>query len=80
VLIQHQLVTHRLFKAKTRLYELQLRNVVQRLEFSRCIHTAKEIHGDAGEFIMEDILQVGHAPMSEVILGRSIVSNNSDCQ
>ena len=69
MLIQHQLVAHRLFKAKTRLYELQLRNVLHRLEFSRCVHASKNLHGDAGEFIIEDILQLGHAPMSEVMWG-----------
>lgn len=66
VLIQHQLVTHELQKKQLTVYRINFDLAIQRIRFPRCIHGAKQLHGDAGELIMEDILQQGHTLMSKV--------------
>lgn len=41
-------------------------NILLRARFPRYVHTAKVLFGDAGELIVEDILQQGQSLMSEV--------------
>ena len=49
------------------LYQVNLSNLLLRVRFPRYIHTSKELFGDAGELIVEDLLQQqGQSLMSQV--------------
>lgn len=48
------------------LYQVNLSNLLLRVRFPRYIHTSKELFGDAGELIVEDLLQQGQSLMSKV--------------
>jgi len=66
VLIQHQLVTYQVQGNKQAVYRLDPNSVLLRIQFPCWVHAAKELFGDVGEFIVEDILQQGHTPLAEV--------------
>lgn len=66
VLIQHQLVNFSQHEAGRVLYTIDVSCVHVRLRFPRCIHAAKELYGDVGEVVVEDLLQHGQSLMSEV--------------
>ena len=48
------------------LYQVNLSNLLLRVRYPRYIHTSKELFGDAGELIVEDLLQQGQLLMSQV--------------
>ena len=67
VLIQHQVVlfqTHT--SGKCTLYSISVESVHLRARYPRYIHAAKELYGDTGKLICEDILQQGRSLMSQV--------------
>lgn len=67
VLIQHQLVTFNQHQGKQPVvYRIEPDRVVLRVQFPRWIHVAKAKFGDAGELIVENVLQRGHVPMAQV--------------
>lgn len=67
VLIQHQLVSYEPHTSgKYVLYSVSVDNVQLRARYPRYIHAAKELYGDIGELICEDILQQGRTLMSQV--------------
>ena len=66
VLIQHQLVQFEQHKAGHILYTIDVPSVLLRLRFPRYIHVAKEVYGDAGELVVEDLLQHGESLMTNV--------------
>lgn len=67
VLIQHQLVSYGPHTSgKYVLYSVSVDNVQLRARYPRYIHAAKELYGDIGELICEDILQQGRTLMSQV--------------
>ena len=68
VLIQHHLVTYQEKKKHTAMYRTDVDSVLLRVHFPRWILTAKALFGDAGEVIVESILQQGHAFMSQVMI------------
>ena len=65
VLLQHQLASHQA-KKPAALYRLDTRSVLLRVQYPRWIHAAKMLFGDAGELIVEDILQQGHTSKDQV--------------
>ena len=83
VLIHHQLVGY-----ETRqgggggrgdggmLYQVNLSNLLLRVRFPRYIHTSKELFGDAGELIVEDLLQQGQSLMSQVSPDPPVVTHH----
>lgn len=66
VLIQHGVVTHQRKGKKSTVYQIDMDSVLLRVQFPRWVHVAKVLFGDAGEIIVEDILQHGHAHMTQV--------------
>lgn len=67
VLIQHQLVTFEPHsKTRHMIYRISTPNVLLIVRFPRYIHTGKVLFGDAGELIIEDLLQLGQTRMSQV--------------
>ena len=69
VLIQHQLVSSSQHEGGRTLYTIDVSCVHARLRFPRYIHAAKELFGDVGELVVEDLLQHGQSLMSEVNCG-----------
>ena len=66
-LIQHQLVTfEQHVKGSHMTYHMTLASVLEMVRYPRCIHTGKVLFGDAGELIIEDLLQQGQSLMSQV--------------
>ena len=74
MLIQHQLVDFEPHKGGSMLYRVALGNVLLRVRFPRYIHAAKVLFGDAGELIVEDILQQGQSLMSQVRCSEAAVT------
>lgn len=68
VLIQHHLVTHQMKGKQSAIYRVDMDSVMLRVHFPRWMYIAKSLFGDAGEAIVEGILQQGHAPMNQVTL------------
>ena len=67
VLIQHQLVLFEPHSSgKYILYSVSLESVQLRGRFPRYILAAKELYGQVGELMCEDILQQGRTLMSQV--------------
>ncbi|KAL4636168.1 DNA-directed RNA polymerase III subunit RPC3 [Arapaima gigas] len=48
-------------------YHLSCERVLRILRFPRYIYTAKTLYGDAGELIVEEVLQRGHMTMSHAV-------------
>lgn len=65
VLIHHSLVTYKLHKSNI-VYELIVNNVLKRVLFPNYTITAKEVAGNIGETIVEDLLIHGQSSMSQV--------------
>lgn len=68
VLLQHRLVTHQ-EKKPAIIYKIDQDLVLLRVQIPRWIHAAKMLFGDAGELLVEDILQQGHTPKDQVFIG-----------
>ena len=69
VLIQHQFVTFEPHsKTRHMIYRISVSNVLLIVRYPRCIHAGKVLFGDAGELIIEDLLQQGQARMSQVTI------------
>ena len=51
---------------KYTLYSISVENVQLRGRYPRYIHAVKELYGDVGKLICEDILQQGQSLMSQV--------------
>lgn len=67
VLMQQQLVTFTAQGEKqSGVYRIESGLVLLRSQFPLWIHVAKTQFGDAGELVVEDILQQGHSPMAQV--------------
>ena len=67
VLIHHQLADFEAHKTGAfMLYRVTPGNVLLRVRFPRYIHASQLLFGDAGELIVEDILQQGQVLMSKV--------------
>ncbi|CAN7998598.1 unnamed protein product [Ixodes hexagonus] len=73
VLIQHNIVDFRLHPKGYVEYLIDAEHVLCLLRYPRYIHCAKTLYGDAGELIVEELLQNGRMCMSAVlrkVLGR----------
>ncbi len=86
MLIQHQLVAFEPRKGDGSTasssdgpmgYSVVLDNVLRRARLPRFIHTAKALFGNAGELIVEDMLQQGQSLMSQVITCGWYLPNNT---
>ena len=81
VLLQHQLVTHQEKTPTATLYRIDPHTVLLRVQIPCWIRAAKKLIGDAGELVVEDILQQGHTSKAEVgvILSRNTPSWLGGC-
>ena len=66
MLIQHQLIKWHHYRGVNKRYTFTVDNMLLRVRFPRYIRTAKVLYGDAGELIIEDLLQHGMSLMSQV--------------
>lgn len=57
------------------LYTINLCNLLLWVRYPRYIHAIKELFGDAGELIVEDLLQQGQSLMSQVSSGLKLLIN-----
>lgn len=57
------------------LYTINLCNLLLWVRYPRYIHASKELFGDAGELIVEDLLQQGQSLMSQVSSGLKLLIN-----
>ena len=75
VLIHHQLTEYEPRQGGgrpgggTMLYTVNLCNLLLWVRFPRYIRASKELFGDAGELIVEDLLRQGQSLMSQVSSG-----------
>ena len=53
-------------KSNTLIYRAELSAILGRVRYPRHIHTGKDVAGDIGEMIVEDIVQHGQSMMSQV--------------
>lgn len=67
VLLQHHLVSYSTHKSNTLIYRAELSAILGRVRYPRHIHTGKDVAGDIGEMIVEDIVQHGQSMMSQCI-------------
>ncbi|EPY89982.1 DNA-directed RNA polymerase III subunit RPC3 [Camelus ferus] len=67
VLIQHNLVIHRVHKRGVVEYEAQCSRVLRMLRYPRYIYTAKTLYSDTGELLVEELLLNGKMTMSAVV-------------
>ncbi|XP_033634407.1 DNA-directed RNA polymerase III subunit RPC3-like [Asterias rubens] len=67
VLIQHNMVSFTLHKRGFVEYSASIDPVLLLVRYPRFIHCAKTLYGDAGELIIEEILQHGRMMMSKVV-------------
>ena len=68
VLIQHHIVSFSLHKRGFVEYASSFERVLLLTRYPRYIYCAKTLYGDAGELIVEEILQHGQMRMSAVVL------------
>ena len=66
MLIQHQLVKSHHYRGVNKRYTFAVGNMLLRARFPRYIHAAKVMFSDAGELVIEDLLQHGMSLMSQV--------------
>lgn len=81
VLIHHNIVDFRLHPKGYVEYLIDADHVLYLLRYPRYIHCAKTLYGDAGELIVEELLQNGRMCMSAVlrkVLGRLQVSQTPE--
>uniref|UniRef100_V9KPL2 DNA-directed RNA polymerase III subunit RPC3 n=1 Tax=Callorhinchus milii TaxID=7868 RepID=V9KPL2_CALMI len=67
VLVHHNLVTYRAHKRGFVEYEALAGRVLRLLRYPRYIYCAKTLYGDAGELVVEELLQNGKMAMTAVV-------------
>ena len=67
VLIQHQLVSYSTPKPNQVVYKLELVYLLQVVRHPRHVQSGREVGGEIGEFIIEDVLLHGQTTLTQVI-------------
>ncbi|XP_077989640.1 DNA-directed RNA polymerase III subunit RPC3-like isoform X2 [Glandiceps talaboti] len=67
ILIQHHMVTFTASKRGMVEYQANVKNILLHIRYPRYIYCAKTLYGDAGELIVEEMLQHGQMLMSQAI-------------
>ena len=75
ILIQHQLVSFTTTKPHQVLYKAEILAILGLIRYPRHVHTGRDLGEEIGELIIEDIIQHGQTPCSQVGKGTCLKKN-----